>query len=757
MIPVSARDYRKGRESPDHFADPQKTPGAVRKICAIFGRKWSDGTGFAAFLEMKVSFANQASRLGLGFCSVLLVGSFSASLAEQFSLPEAGLPEISAALDQGVISSTELTFLYLNRYLAYDRFGPRLNAIPVLNPEILNEAMAADAERATGQVRSPLHGIPYTVKDSFMVKGLTVAAGSPAFADIIAPRDAFAVEKLREGGALMLGKTNMPPMASGGMQRGVYGRAENPYNPAYLSAARGSGSSNGAGVSTATYMAAFALGEETVSSGRTPASNSGLVAYTPSWGMISIRGNWPLFADRDVVVPITRTTRDLASVLDILMVSDPVRRGDFWLEQQVIPLPTPESIRPETFHSLIGSRSLEGVRLAAPKALIGKGVGKTFNYPLRPSVAALFEEAVANLRAAGAVVEEVELPLIYNYHDDIEGQPTYADRGLLPAAYWVPANRNSQPDRRYLWNWYLEQFLADLGDPRFPSWADIDGTQVFPYPPGSVDAQRQGPFSRGWAARVETIREGLIPPPEVPGFADFLRGLVKIQELEYRDWLKENGFVASIFPAIGNVGKADSDYVAESYDEAMSIAARRGQTDHVMRAFGLPSLTIPMGILADAKIPMGLTFMGATWDDVQVFAIAEAYERLTQHAEIPSSTPPLPGEIFTYDTSALVAPAARPHKTPPTVSIFEWVNREQNSVGGHSYVDGAAQSTEAIKDLRVSFNGHPARVERRGQFWRAYATSDDLARWGAQESLTVMVLAVDTHGNAAATRRVFTH
>ena len=101
-------------------------------------------------------------------------------------------------------------------------------------------------------------------------------------------------------------------MANGGMQRGVYGRAESPYNGDYLTAAFASGSSNGSGTATAASFAAFGLGEETWSSGRAPASNNGLVAYTPSRGVISVRGNWPLVPTMDVVVPHTRSVDDLS-------------------------------------------------------------------------------------------------------------------------------------------------------------------------------------------------------------------------------------------------------------------------------------------------------------------------------------------------------------------------------------------------------------------------------------------------------------
>jgi Asp-tRNA(Asn)/Glu-tRNA(Gln) amidotransferase A subunit family amidase len=124
-----------------------------------------------------------------------------------------------------------------------------------------------------------------------MFAGLTVASGSLAFQNLTASADAFTVGQLRQGGGLIFGKTNMPPMANGGMQRGLYGRAESPYNKDYLTAAYASGFSNGAGSSTSASLAVFAMGEETVSSGRSPASNNGLVAYTPSRGVLSIRGS----------------------------------------------------------------------------------------------------------------------------------------------------------------------------------------------------------------------------------------------------------------------------------------------------------------------------------------------------------------------------------------------------------------------------------------------------------------------------------
>ena len=286
---------------------------------------------------------------------------------------EVSIAELRAALESGRTTAVELVQAYLARIDAYD--GPdtptALNAVVVRNPEALNEAQASDARRAKGETLGPLDGIPYTAKDSYLVKGLTAASGSPAFANLIAYRDAFTIERLRAAGAICLGKTNMPPMANGGMQRGVYGRAESPYNADYLTAPFASGSSNGAGTATAASFAAFGLAEETWSSGRGPASNNGLCAYTPSRGVISVRGNWPLTPTMDVVVPFARTMADLLEVLDVVVADDPDTRGDLWRMQPWVPIPSVASVRPASYAELaVKSDALAGKRFGVPRMYI---------------------------------------------------------------------------------------------------------------------------------------------------------------------------------------------------------------------------------------------------------------------------------------------------------------------------------------------------------------------------------------------------
>ncbi|KAH7025195.1 amidase signature domain-containing protein [Microdochium trichocladiopsis] len=186
--------------------------------------------------------------------AALLAGGNGASA---LSIVEASVDDLQQALQSGRINTVQLLATHLHRVARFDRRGPILNSIPVLNTDVFAAAEASDQYRAShgGAIRSVLEGIPFTVKDSFMVTGLK---------NLTAHEDAFTVGRIVGGGGLVIGKTNMPPMANGGMQRGVYGRAESPYNKDFLAAAYGSGSSNGCAASTAASMAAFGMGEETI-------------------------------------------------------------------------------------------------------------------------------------------------------------------------------------------------------------------------------------------------------------------------------------------------------------------------------------------------------------------------------------------------------------------------------------------------------------------------------------------------------------
>lgn len=561
---------------------------------------------------------------------------------------EVSIAQLRAALEAGQTTAVELVQAYLARIDAYD--GPQtataLNAVVVRNPDALKEAQASDARRAKGQTLGPLDGIPYTAKDSYLVKGLTAASGSPAFAKLVAQRDAFTIERLRAGGAICLGKTNMPPMANGGMQRGVYGRAESPYNADYLTAPFASGSSNGAGTATAASFAAFGLAEETWSSGRGPASNNGLCAYTPSRGVISVRGNWPLTPTMDVVVPYARTMADLLEVLDVVVAEDPDTRGDLWRLQPWVPIPSVTSVRPESYAALaVNSESLAGKRFGVPRMYINAdpeagtsekpGIGGPTGQKIhtRATVIELWQAARQALEAAGAEVIEVDFPLVSNCEGDRPGAPTVFTRGLVSKEFLHDE----------LWElsaWAFDDFLRANGDPHLNRLADVDGPNIFPHDPGTLP-NREDDLAAGMDEYVRMAQRGITSWDQISTVPDGLRGLEQTRRLDLEDWMGTLGLDAVLFPTVADVGPADADVNEASADIAWSNGVWVANGNLAIRHLGVPTVTVPMGVMADIGMPVGLTFAGRAYDDSALLRFASAFEATGSKRMIPPRTPPL--------------------------------------------------------------------------------------------------------------------
>lgn len=670
--------------------------------------------------------------------------------ATVFTLEEATIETIQSAMAAGVLSSVELTVLYLNRILAYDANGMRLNSIPVLNPQVLAEAAAADRLRARGIVLSALHGVPFTVKDSYQVEGLTLACGSPAFAKLVATEDSFVVGRIRAAGGVLVGKTNMPPLAAGGMHRGVYGRAESPYNAEYLTAAWASGSSNGAGTSTAANFAVFGLGTETTSSGRSPASNNGLVAYTPSRGLLSLRGNWPLYPIRDVVVPMTRTVEDLFALLDVLVVTDPITAGDFWREQTTVELPSVESVRPCRYGDLANPDALRGKRIGVPTMYIGKDYSGSAAFSVRPSILALWERAAQDLRALGATLVEVDFEPMHNYEEDRVSSAGPVERGLLPVQWWrfcdyatAVAGPSMEFSRLSPLCW--ERFVRANGDPALSSWRDIDLTQVFPHPEDSVDARRFGPY-RSFEALRTALVDSDESPFDLPGLDDALAGAERLRKVDFEDWLAAAGLDALVFPAGPDIGRADSDVNETSYTHANSNGVRSSNTNMMLRHLGIPSVSVSMGIMADTGMPVNLTFIGPAYSDSDLLSYGYAYERATRRRRPPTRVPPLAGE--TIVPRAALPPADRADTTAPAVTLSARLRPDGDVLD----VDGTVSTAQGPAELRVYVNGRRLAVDVRDDQWSAAVRTSAFTqpRVSLAERLTVLVLAKDAVGNAAA-------
>ncbi|MFF3957707.1 amidase [Streptomyces sp. NPDC001890] len=574
-----------------------------------------------------------------------------------FDVVETCIADLRAALAKGETTAVGLLDAYLARIEAYDRPGTAtaLNAMVVMNPRALAEAEASDARRARGETLGPLDGIPYTAKDSYLAEGLTAASGSPAFEHLVAQCDAFAIERLRAGGAVLIGLTNMPPMANGGMQRGVYGRAESPYSADWLTSAYGSGSSNGSGTATAASFGAFGLGEETWSSGRAPASNNALCAYTPSRGVISVRGNWPLVPTMDVVVPHTRTMADLLELLDVIVADDPNPRGDLWRAQPWLELPPPSQVRPASYPALApadaeaASGVLAGKRVGVPRMYINAdpdagtnpdgGIGGQTGQRIdtRPSVITLWEAARRDLQAAGAEVVEVDFPVVSNYESDRPGASSLLTRGLVGREYLA-----FEIEDLSAWAW--DDFLRANGDPALSTLADVDGDRIWPKQEGELPDRYEG-FDDTIGDYPRFVRERPYASlADMPLLEQGLRGLEETRRVDLELWMDGLGLDAVVFPAVADVGPADMDVDVVSADLGWRNGVWVANGNLVPRHLGIPTVTVPMGTMADTGMPVGLTFAGRAYDDNALLSLAAAFEKTGDRRTTPPRTPRLPAE-----------------------------------------------------------------------------------------------------------------
>lgn len=573
---------------------------------------------------------------------------------KRYDVVEKSIAELRGALEAGEVTSVELVTAYLDRIQAYDLPGTEtaLNAMVVMNPSALEEAARSDARRSRGETLGPLDGIPYTAKDSYLVRGLTAAAGSPAFEHLVAQHDAFTVERLRLSGAVCLGLTNMPPMANGGMQRGLYGRAESPYNADWLTSAFASGSSNGSGTATAASFAAFGLGEETWSSGRAPASYNALCAYTPSRGMISVRGNWPLVPTMDVVVPHTRTMADLLELLDVIVADDAETRGDLWRAQPWISLPAPSSIRPRSYPALMpadlraAQATLAGKRIGVPRIYInadpeagsnpGGGIGGSTGRKIetRASILDLWEQARRDMEAAGSEILMVDFPVVTNYEADRPGAPSVLTRGLVSRDFL-------QHEIMDLSAWAWEDFLQANGDPRLKTLLEIDGAQIFPKPPGALPDRYTG-FGDDISQYPSHVREHPYAAfTDIPFLEEGLRGLEETRRIDLEQWMDGLGLDAVVFPAVADIGRADMDVNAQSAELGWRNGVWVANGNLVLRHLGIPTVTVPMGTMADTGMPVGLTFAGRAYDDTALLSLAASFEATGMRRTVPPRTPPL--------------------------------------------------------------------------------------------------------------------
>ena len=295
----------------------------------------------------------------------------AAALAEQIRVRE--------------VSSLEATEAYLERIGDVDG---RLNSyITVCSDEALQAARQADEAISRGEYIGPLHGIPFAVKDQFWTKGVRTTCGSTILSDFVPDEDATVVDKLKQAGAILLGKLNMSEFATGNSVVYPYGTPRNPWDPQ-----RNPGtSSSGSGAATAAFLCATSLGEDTGGSIRNPANNSGVVGLRPTWGLVSRHGMEAASWSMDTGGPISRTVEDCAITLQAIAGYD--RRDNNSASSPV----------PDYRAGLDGE--VQGVRIGVVKQAMDADF-------MNPEVKSRVATAVAHIGELGADISEVSIPLL---------------------------------------------------------------------------------------------------------------------------------------------------------------------------------------------------------------------------------------------------------------------------------------------------------------------------------------------------------
>jgi amidase len=329
----------------------------------------------------------------LGALCCLIGNAWTARFDAQrhaFDVFEKSIPDLQAAMTSGQVTSRQLVEGYLARIAAYDQRGPAINAMVTLNPEALTQAAVLDQERQARGPRGPLHGIPIVVKDNYETMELPTAAGSLALAANHPRRDAFQVRKLRDAGAVIVGKTNMHELAAGITTISSFGgQTRNPYdllrNPG--------GSSGGTGAAVAASFGAAGMGSDTCGSIRIPASNHALVGLRGTQGLSSRSGIVPLSHTQDIGGPIARTMVDLAIMLDATVGPDPADETSRASEAHV----------PLRFREALANDVLKGARLGIVGHLFGAA-------PEDEEVSRGLQRTIDRMKELGAEPVDVVVP-----------------------------------------------------------------------------------------------------------------------------------------------------------------------------------------------------------------------------------------------------------------------------------------------------------------------------------------------------------
>jgi len=480
------------------------------------------------------------------------------------SLEEATVEGLQSAMSSGKITSVEICSGYLNRIRDLD---PKVNSIIEINPDALKIAGELDKERKAGRVRSAIHGIPVLLKDNIdTADGMKTTAGSLALVNAPTPkRDAFIVQKLRDAGAVILGKTNLSEWAnfrSNESSSGWSGRGGQTRNP-YLLDRSPCGSSSGSGSAIAANLCALAVGTETDGSIVCPASVNGVVGIKPTLGLVSRSGIIPIAHSQDTAGPMTRTVTDAAILLAAMTGFDST--DSITVNASKAPVDYTKSLRKD---------GLKGKRIGVAKQYFGRN----------QRLDELMETSLKVLKDGGAELIDVQFPTLRQF-GDAEGEVLH-----------------------YEFKDGLNKYLAERGGP-IKSLADLirfneeNAAKEMPYFGQDIftTAQEKGDLeSRAYRLAL-------------------LQSKVLTQDQGIDAVINKHKLDAISAPSNAPVWLIDlvSGDNPTSYVSSSSLAA----------VAGYPNITVPAGFIRE--LPIGISFFGQAFTEAKLIEIAYSFEQIT--------------------------------------------------------------------------------------------------------------------------------
>ncbi|WP_231934843.1 amidase [Bordetella bronchialis] len=502
------------------------------------------------------------------------------------------LSQLRAALEAGALTSASLVQAFLARIAAHDTRGAGIRAMTALHPDAPEQARRLDRERAAGLVRGPLHGIPIVVKDNIDVRGLPTAAACAALRDHRPARDAQVVRRLRDAGAIVLGKANMSELACSNGRYGyssLGGLTLNPYNRARNAA----GSSSGSAAAVAAGFAPAALGTDSFGSVRAPACVTGLAGLRPTHGLLPVEGVLPLALSFDTVGPMARCVRDVALLLRAMSSAMPGAERDEYLD---------------------------GLREDAAR---GARIGVVVDYPGQDEeVRAAMQAAQAILRGLGAILVPFKLP-----------EPPLQDGLVAASGGGAHADTAASGDGEPSYTRTLYPgLLSPLAEAEWP--AQLDAFLAAGIGGGPRDMARLLAAAQAWSAAHPGRA---VNPRTLAGMQRALEQAARRTAAQrtqaqaalaaYRaavvHGMRRLDLAAAIFPTLScpaspRYDREDPTYVPYPGNAYAGL--------YVASAAGLPEISVPAG-MARAGVPMGVSFMGAPYDEARLLGLAHAFEQ----------------------------------------------------------------------------------------------------------------------------------